>query len=344
MSKFNTLKKDNSGNQDVDFLLFIKKIWDGKYYIISFAALFAIVGLILSSYSQSWWTSKETIGVSPFYSMLPIKKDLTSLYMISADAKKEVNDVLSTDVILTNFIQQYSSTENKKEFLINTTNLDKKAKGNGFIRDWAKKIKVNIEDGYQRKLYVLSFQAMTADSSYELLTNYIDFIKRKQINEMINDINEIIKYRINMNESNYSQIKQQAERDRIGLLLRTESGLKIAEKAKVISPMPELNYQQFPVDIGVNGLMEQKKIIQGDLDASYFRPELLTIKDNIKSLKNIKLSVNEKALEIFQTLESAEVPLNKDTPNRKLIVLFSLVIGGLFGAVVVLLKSILTTR
>ena len=349
----NVVKTHLDNNDEIDVVKLVTTLWQGKAWIFTFSLIFSLAGITYSLKAQQWWTSSAVITNGQYQDTSSIRKELTNLYVVldsnyKNDNRMRINHIFSADILLASFITEFNAYNNKKLFInSNSIMIDyaKNAKINlsnnsVFFDTWNKKISARVLNQKDKGIYRLEFQGKTASESYELLKAYISFTNKRVRDELLTGLNSEISDKKQMLTVQLISLQNRAEQKRAIEAQKTKYSLDIAKVAKIEQPLAQMNNSNlFSIDLGIKGLSEQEKILQTTKDLSLFEPNIRLVSFELKLLDEINISDNLD-IKSIRFLQSPNLPVLKDAPNRTRIVVLAFLLGTMMGIGSVLLRSI----
>ena len=144
-------------------------------------------------------------------------------------------------------------------------------------------------------------------------------------------------------EQQQSLMHDQAMAKLINERQRAQYALDIARTAGINKPQQNLgnlgNGDMFPINIGANALAAKVKVLDalGQKQLSIIEPRLQQIQAKLALLAASKID-NNLAFSTYQFIESPEAPLSRTSPKRPLIAILGVLLGGMLGCAIVLIR------
>ncbi|WP_419237973.1 Wzz/FepE/Etk N-terminal domain-containing protein [Photobacterium leiognathi subsp. mandapamensis] len=327
----------------ITFLQFTRVLWQEKLIIFLCATVFITSSIVYVLTAQQWWTSDAVVTTSQYQNTADIRSELTNLYVASGD-KSKIDDIFSGKEMLSQFITEFNSFDRKKEFIeqskiMKNYTLDYENDGKGkFIYDWANKISAIQADRTQLDVYKLSFEATTPKLSQELLSSYSEFISGIVRNDIIYSLTAKVSHIQQMLNARKESLEAEAKLKLSLELSKTNYALDIAKSANALKPIPNMNDKEiFNINLGSEALSEKSKVLNKMTDLSVFEPSLSKVTVMLNLLSKFKLDKNE-SIQSVRYLQKPSLPLNRDKPQRSLIVFLSALFGIIVGIGVALFK------
>ncbi len=167
--------------------------------------------------------------------------------------------------------------------------------------------------------FMLSFQSIGKNSSYELLRGYLDMIKAQTHQDALNNLaavvaakkNELIQQKNILITQAKSRLSVEAE--------KAEYALGIAEAADINKPIQSGDGSElFSIDMGSKALGAKVKALNSIKNLSIIEPRLEQLNAKLAMLSNLKVDTTID-FQTYKVLEDIEKPVSRDKPQRALI-------------------------
>ncbi|EIF5160453.1 TPA: LPS chain length-determining protein [Vibrio cholerae] len=333
-------------------------LWQGKWLIIIITLLFTVVSIVYALTAREWWSAKATVSqpqlqdIAGYQQVVKRYQPLFDVYQEDGTiiVSEVLDSLIDSEVIFKRFLQEFNANGTKRRFMQTNPvfiefnkemmNQDEPEQLQDFYEQWYKRIKALSFGKKEEGMFTLSFQSMDKASSLTLLNEYVQFVNQN-LNQQLNDdlfSTLVAKYgELKQQEKNLyqqTQLRLQVE------LERTQYALNIAEAADIKHPVQNLGEQEiFAINIGSRALKAKVDALKSINDLSIFEPRLAVLQGKLSQFdlenvgKKTKWSVSG-----FYYLDQPELPLTRDKPKRALIVLFGILLGGILGIVIVLVR------
>ncbi|MCC4797859.1 hypothetical protein BCT30_04690 [Enterovibrio norvegicus] len=341
-------------DDEIDLRKLFKILWQGKLTIIAFTIFFGGAGVIYALNAQQWWTAKAVI-TTPKVTDLVTFSQTVKRYQPAFDiyqpngqvlSGEELDELTGQEEIFERFVEAFNANNNKREFfeqsdtfaeLLNgfEIQLDDRVSYRLALQDWLGRMTANMSDKKNPNLITLVAESVTAETSLALLNEYIFFVNAKVTDELMHDLKSTLQIKSN-------ELTQQLEsrRDLVAQQLRievakAELAYRIANAAEIRKPVQNLNKKEvFAIDLGADALGEKVKVLKTLEDLSILDPNIAQLSNKLGALNRGLPKVDN--LTLFTYLEEGELPLSRDKPKRKWIVVLGILLGGMFGVAAVL--------
>lgn len=340
-------------------------VWNGWKVILSTIFVSILLATIYTSLAEELWSSKANIVPPQLDSLKEFQAQVYSfepLFEISPkssfnEGNSKGNDTLENLVdenyLFELFLQQFTSSVNKKEFIDSSDLLGKYLQQyieisgeeslQGFYNQWYKRISVNTpKPGTKREGAELRFQAYSPQDSYFLLKDYVEFIIEKVKFIAINDLKSKVLFKKLSLENQKSLLNSQALASLNMEIEKAKLELFIAENAAVKRPASYISEGQelLSIKLGSEAIRAKIKALQGIENVSIIEPRISDVASKISLLNSIEIKDDIKFLPFLFTNE-IEMMTVKDHPAKLLILFLSSILGAVFGVIVVLVNKLI---
>ncbi|MHA6604762.1 Wzz/FepE/Etk N-terminal domain-containing protein [Photobacterium damselae] len=350
------VKEHSKNGHENDISQLIKVLWQGKIIIIICTVVFMIIGIAYAFMAQQWWTSSAIITKGQYQDTASLRKSLTNIYTalsVSNNSIKQINEITSSDMLLNEFVTEFNSYNNKKEFFLKNSIMiqyarDSKISGKNqesqYTDLWAGRVSASLADEKKPDTYTLTYQAKSAKQSSELLADYIHFINLKVRQEVVGALDATISHQASLLEAELQSLEERAKQKILIETKKTQYSLDIAKAANVNQPIAQMDSRHlFSIDLGANGLAEQELLLKSTKDLSLFEPEIGFVSLKIDLINKINLSNNLK-FGVVRFLQNVDYPVSRDKPKRSFIILLSCIIGIIIGSGITLVNEMFLSK
>lgn len=327
-------------DDEIDLRELLLVLWHQKLLILLITIVFTIGGVAYALLAPEEWSSKAVITMSKKEDMLPLQQISGSLSLLG------LQGIPNESYLYNQFITEFNSYDNQQDYLrqsslfkqqVEQHKLDEKAQ-HRWIRDWVKSVFAEpVDKKGEKPGTVLTFTANTATGSTQLLEGYIRYIISIQKKLLLEQLTEDKAIKLNNLKL---QLKLATEDAKINLardIENTTLTMNIAKAAGVAKPLENYsNGDRFPITLGVEGLAKKLSILKS-MDLTIYQPELTGLQIQIDRLNSITLDGLD--FRPLSYLDSPSEPLSRDKPKRPLVVILSILLGGMLGCGVVLVRN-----
>lgn len=361
------LSSENFDHRDdeIDLKELIVALWQGKFTIIVVTVLCTAIAIAYALLAKEKWITEAVVTapqVSDYSAYQKMVNDFQPLFDVyQEDGTVLVSDKLDSFLLPKNlfqiFMQQYQSRANQKAYVSSSSDfqaelsvLQKDTKGEGesykdaeakLYGEWYQKLTANVINSKSDiESYTLKGIQDNAEKSFGFLSGYIEFIEMKAQNIALANLKSAV-------EGKHSELGQQKALlvDQAKSRLQSERelakyALQIAKAAGVSQPQQNLgNKELFAINIGANALEAKVKVLDSlSLNQlSIIEPRLQTIDSKLNLLDILKVD-SAASFQTFRYIESPEKPLGRTSPKRPLIAVLGVLLGGMLGCLIVLVR------
>ncbi len=346
---------------EIDLRELFKALWDGKWIIITCTLVFSIGAVIYALTTQEWWSSKARI-VAPqaqdFASyQLQVKQFQPVFDVYQEDGtvlvSRALNGLIDNQKLFTNFITAFNSNANKKLFLDSNptfqkfkNKLDADADADAdadeakrrLYSEWYGRITADAPDKNNKLSFVLSIQATSKRYSYQMLLDYVQFIKQIVHQNMLKNLDVMVQAK------NYELLQQKvalSSQAKLRLDIeakRAKYALEIAKAASINHPVQNLGENElFAINLGSKAIEAKIKALESVKNLGVIEPRLQQIDAKLSLLNKTEIDQSIE-YQTFQYLEEPEQGISRDKPKRSLIAVLGCLLGGMLGVAIVLVR------
>ncbi|MEZ8743210.1 LPS O-antigen chain length determinant protein WzzB [Vibrio sp. 10N.261.49.A5] len=347
-------------NDEIDLRQIFKALWDGKLLIILVTALFTSSAIGFALLAQEWWSSEAEITKAELQDRVMYQQQVKqfqpifSIYQSNGLARgsEELDSLVDSQVIFQRFVDLFNSSNNKQAFL-NESSEFQDIKDNHFSSAseitedatrklyiaWFEKISASqIDKKDKNSPYVLTFQSMTKESSFDLLRSYISFTELQVREDAFEHLEALVFGERNELIQQKTVLEGKAKNRLLAEIERAQSALKIAKAAGVDTPLLSGNARDFyAIELGSKALQEKIKILESVKNLTVLEPRLQQITAQLDMFDSIKID-RTVDFQAFRYLSNVEQPTTQDKPKRALIVVLGTLLGGMLGVAIVLIR------
>ncbi|MDH6018059.1 LPS O-antigen chain length determinant protein WzzB [Vibrio splendidus] len=351
-----------NSNDEIDLRELFKAIWDDKLIIILVTALFTASSIGFALLAQEWWSSNAKVtkaqpqDIAAYQQQVKQFQPVFDIYQDDGTVlvSKELNRLVSSEMLFQRFVNAFNSTNNKRAFLDGSVEfLEYKNSAFSSSADmtmdqvrvlytgWFDRISASKVDRKDSKSpYFISFQTTTKESSFDLLTAYTLFTESKVHQDAFNNLQAMVSSKRNELIQQKRILETQAANQLLVETERAKYAMGIAIAAGVDKPIQSGNDNElFAIELGSKGLEAKVKALESIKNLSVIEPRLQQITAKLDMLNNLEIN-RDADFQTFRFLENIEQPITRDKPRRTLIVLIGAFLGGVFGVVIVLVRFV----
>lgn len=337
--------------QSFDYQLDIRalflSLWNGKYWIIGFVLLFAVVALTYSYLVKEEWsataiTDKPTVtALGEYHSQ---QQFLRSLNSKGSNTPVAVLPLSIAEEAYKEFTMQLASYDTRRDFWLDSPYYKQRMEGNAradavLLDEFINNIVFTPLDEKKNVNDSIKLKAESAKDANLLLREYVAFANKRAQNLL----NEDLKGNWLSNESTLQRLVNRQEAVARAIyqrkLTRIEQNLKIAQQHKIDSAPTS---SAVPPSSDAELFLLGKNMLQAQLEALQASgPEYEVDYEQNKALLAM-LAHDVKLNDKFQTyryLRTPEEPVKRDSPRRVFLLILWGGVGALIGAGVALIRG-----
>lgn len=347
------VQKAASDEIDLHELMWV--LWRQKVLILSVSLLFTLAGVFYAMTARQVWTSQALISEPSVSQVATLQLAVDKIQAImSTNTNTNTNSALPSaaafssleqPAIYKSFISAFNSMNNKRAFLtqegvyaaeMEREGISDKRGERALMSKLAESISATALDKTSPDM-TLNFSADTPELALQRLVRYIEFVQKQQLKSKNAELQSIWQNRIKALTAQYDNVKADTLLKKQDELQRVRYSLRISKAAGVTAPLERIDNQElFNIQLGTKGLAEKLSILNEIKDPELLNPELGKIRQQISSLKSLKLQDAE--FKSFSIIDSPEEPFTRDKPKRPLIVVLATLLGGTLGVAIVLVR------
>lgn len=356
-------EKLDQQDDEIDLKELVVALWQGKFTIIAVTVICTAIAIAYALLAKEKWTTEAVVTapqVSDFSAYQKMVNDFQPLFDVYQEdgtilISEKLDDFLLPESLFQIFIQQYQYRANKKAYVLSSSEfqselkrLQEEVKGEGYddaeaslYKAWYQKLTANVSNS-KNVLVSYSLQGFqeNAESSFSLLNGYIKYIEMKAHNIALANLKSTV-------EGKRSELVQQKALlvDQAKSRLQSERELakyafQIAKAAGVSQPQQNLgNKELFAINIGSSALEAKVKVLDSLTlnQLAIIEPRLQTVDSKLNLLDILKVD-SAVSFQTFRYIESPEKPLGRTSPKRSLIAVLGVLLGGMLGSLIVLVR------
>ena len=320
--KSSVARDNNSDKNEIDLLDLVVQLWQGKITIIITAVIALILGVAYLSVVKEKWTSTATLTLPAAGQVANYNAALAIVYADSPQDKPSLTSLQNQ--LFSRFSASMGALSNA------LTNLQQPLT-----------LRVSPVAGSNDAINI-SFVAPNAAIAQSQLTKYITQINDEVVKDYGYDIkrNLSVKTRELTNTlDTYKQVALDKKDHRIQVI---KQALKIAQ-ASTVNKL-QVNQAEFLSDdtLYLLGSDALKAMVENENSKPLdFTREYYEAQRALLAVTHLKLEVEN--LQSYRYISPANLPLYRDSPKKSVIILLSLILGGLIGSVIVLGRGAVAT-
>ncbi|SBS40406.1 Ferric enterobactin transport protein FepE [Marinomonas spartinae] len=353
-------------DDEIDLKELLLALWKGKWIIIIAMIICTVGAVTYALLAKQVWTTEAIVTIpqiSDFSNYRKVVGDLQPAFDIYQEdgtvlVSNKLNQFILPATLFDIFIQQFESRANKKAYISTASGFkeelnklalekpdDKKQLEDSqaiLYAKWYQKLSaLSLKSGNQEaESYTLKGEQNTSNKSLRFLNGYINYVAEKARAVALANIQSLLQSKQSELEQQQSLISDQAMAKLINERQRAQYALDIAKAAGINKPQQNLGSDEmFPINIGASALAAKVKILDAlsQKQLTIIEPRLQQIQAKLSLLAASKID-NNLAFSTYQFVESPEAPLSRTSPKRPLIAILGVLLGGMLGCTIVLVR------
>ncbi len=310
-------------NDELDMLDIVAQLWAGKKTIIATIVVFMLLAVAYIFLAKEKWTSEAIVSRPAAGQIANYNAALDTLYA------QFPQDKIAIDDLQKKFFDRFSASVSALS---------------GSLRNLELPLVLKVDQvvvGRDDPLH-LSFTDHSAKEAQSQLAHYIQLTNEETVNDYIDDLhhNLVVKQRaLTESLANQELVAEERKQQRIEVI---KQALKIAEASNITAL--QLQEADFLSDdtlylLGTKALsamVQNEKTKPLVLDDFYYATQRSLIA--IKRLKAVTENVQS-----FRYIMKPSFPVRRDSPQKALVLIFSVVLGGITGTMIVIGGHIIRT-
>lgn len=326
-------------DDEIDLFELWNNLLEQKYHIIIITAIVTLLGVIVSF-------AMTPIYQSTAHFLPPQKQDIQLI-------NPNVSGVsYSTNQVYQRFITNLQSRSLRYRFFEEQGLLEHYAAGKAvesvfkvFDQNFNEALKVSIpKKGQDGDFVSVSLEFDNADMSAHLLNQFIELAQSTTKQEILDEINFEVQTQIKTLNEQMEAKRQLAEQRRLDRITVLEEALIVAKSIGLQSPKIEQAANKLNMEYmrGSKSIEAEINVLKNRKSDDPFIGGLRDQQEQIAYLESIK--IDPELVHVVRIDQEAEVPTSPIKPKKKLIVAVALVLGGMLGVFVALIRTALRKR
>lgn len=306
-------QKNNS--DEIDLLDLLLQLWNGKKTIIAAVCIAIVLAIGYIVIAKEQWTSTAIITPPQLGQLADYP---TAVAVIDPSNSKDI----SSDVFA-NFVSRMS------------------AETLAFMPE--KPLDIKPTNSGSKDSFTVSFSAETPEEAQKSLLAVLNKVNKETSSSFYSNASKALQVRMDAINTSLDAQLQTAEAKKNRRLTALTEALKVAEATDTKNVAVK----------EVNGLSDDMLFMLGESALKtlinnesswplYLSDSYYSNRETLQALQKIKLSdTGNDKFEAFSYSQKPSLPMIKDAPKRALILILSVLLGGLIGAAIVLVKGFL---
>ncbi|HDS9457738.1 TPA: LPS O-antigen chain length determinant protein WzzB [Enterobacter asburiae] len=304
--------------EQIDLLDLVLQLWRGKWMIATFVVVFIALAMGYLLVAKEKWTSSAIIAQPDVAQIATYSNALNILYGSAAPSMLDVQ-TRAIGRFNSSFSALAQALENQEE-----------------------PEKLTIEPAVKGEALPLSvsYTSTSAEAAQKQLAQYIQQVDEQTAKELTVDLKDNIKEQIKtLNDSLQNQEKVAQEQKDLRIKQIAEA-LKNAEAAKITSPQIQQTQDVTQETMFLLGSVGLKSMIENEASRPLvFSAAYYQTRQNLLDIQN--LNVNPDTIHVYRYVMKPDLPIRRDSPKKVIILILSVLLGGMVGSGVVLGRNAL---
>lgn len=332
-------------DDEIDLWQLTVTLWEGKYWIIGITFLFILAGGSYAKFSDEQWDSTAKV-ITPDYSRY--QEILTHTRRLEFAFGSQFNDRIkdlnfgNSEEVFNRFITLYNSPDNKQEFLKDHTLFQQQLKDTqneaALLNSWLVNINATSNKNTPHE-FELSFMGKTAADSRSLLMDYIQYSNNKMAEDFQDNVTSMVNQRVDELKQTLENLEFNTRNQVAREIERLTHSLSIARAANINAPINDPGTKdEFDINLGTRAIQAKIEELKSLKNLAVIEPGILSLRNQLASAESIDLSTPP-SFYAYKFTQAPSEPLSRSKPKTLLILLACLIIGGIVGMVIVIIKN-----
>lgn len=347
---FNAPVNPNAYQDEIDLVELFQSLWTQKWLIVGFTCIASIFAAAFAFLSSPTYEARA--GVLP-----PRLSDIASYNLGRSEAKLakfKVSDVYA--VFKRNLLSDALKRELFREAYL--PSLDKDAANSAQDKLWQRfneKLSVKAPDVKNNPdFFTITLQHEDPQTAADWANSYLEMAAEKTEADMQSNLLTEIGTRAQSIERQIEVLRATAEKRRLDRVARLREALLVAEAVGADAPQVTAGRTSSDGELaefmdgnlmymrGAKAVRAELAVLEKREDDDPFIPELRSLESQLEFLR--KVDINPDNVRVFTLDSAAEVPQTPIKPKKALILALGLVLGGMLGVFVALIRVMLAGR
>jgi chain length determinant protein (polysaccharide antigen chain regulator) len=186
----------------------------------------------------------------------------------------------------------------------------------------------------------VSYEASSAEASQKQLAQYIQQVDEQTAKELSADLKDNIKQQISTLKDSLDNQEKVAQEQKDLRIKQIIEALKNAQAAKITSPQIQQTQDVTQETMFLLGTEALSSMVQNESSRPLvFSPAYYQTKQNLLDIQN--LNVDPSTIHVYRYVMKPDLPIKRDSPKRALTMILAVLLGGIIGSCVVLVRNAL---
>ncbi len=334
-------------SDEIDLLDLLFQLWKGKTTILICIIIMLVAAVGYLAVAQEKWTSTALIQRPWAGQLANYDAAMNVLYKLSPQDNVSMDEQRRR--VFREFVVGLSSTDQQTEYLLGsdyfksqlTKNAEPTETERGKILDhMLSQFSMAPVSKDQPDVIQISFTADKPDSAQKMLNGYIQQVASATGSELHDDVRSRLAVQLSELEhvlKTQEQVAEVKKQDRIAVL---KEALKVAEASNVEDVKVSQAETLSDDTLFLLGAPALRAMIANESSRPLsFDQVYYDAQQSYLMVKEFKLQKGE--FGVFSYLQTPDLPVTKDSPKKALVLVLSVLIGGVLGAGIVLMRNMI---
>ncbi|EHN8926217.1 LPS O-antigen chain length determinant protein WzzB [Enterobacter hormaechei] len=312
----NNLVTRSNDSEQIDLLDLVLQLWRGKRVIATFIAVFIFLAGVYIIVAKEKWTSSAIISQPDAAQIATYSNALNILYGGAAPSMLDIQNR-----VIGRFNSSFSALSQALE-----------------NQELPEKLTIEPTVKGQSLPLSVSYTGESPEAAQKQLAQYIQQVDEQTAKELALDLKDNIKQQLaTLNDSLENQEKVAQEQKDIRIKQLTEA-LKNSEAAKIVSPQIQQTQDVTQETMFLLGSEALKSMIDNEASRPLvFSSMYYQTKQNILDIAGLK--VDPATIHVYRYVMKPDLPVHIDSPKKSLALILAVLLGGMIGSCVVLVRN-----
>lgn len=344
----------NYQDDEIDLFELWNNLWEQKILIIAITAVITILGGLVAFV-------KTPVYKSSAHFLPPQKQDIQAIN-ISLNSMFDKQDSSTNTASQT--MQTFTTAQIYRQFL---TNMQSRSLRFNFFeqqnllafyssdpdalsykvfdKEFNQALKVSLpKKGQDGDFVSASFEITDPVRSAILLNEFVQMVQVVTKQQILDEINFEVATKVKELVEQIEAKRQLAQQRRLDRVAELEEALVIAKSIGLDNPRIDQAANNLNMEYmrGTKAIEAELSVLKNRKTDDPFIAGLRDLQEQVEYLKSIK--IDPELVSVVRVDQSAQVPTSPIKPNKKLIVAVALVLGGMLGVFIALIRSAIRKR
>ncbi|WP_318392057.1 LPS O-antigen chain length determinant protein WzzB [Enterobacter sp.] len=314
----NKITRGSQDSEQIDLIDLFIQLWRGKWIIALFIIIAVVIAGAYVTFAKEKWTSTAIITMPDVGQIAGYTNAATILY---GDAKVDVSEIQQR--VITRFSGSFSAlTETLKN------------------QEEPEKLTIDTAVKGQPLPLQVTYQAESVEGAQHGLAKYIQQVDEQIADELDQDLAVNIKSRTDELQASLATQEKIATEQKALRIKQITQALTVANESNIKAPQAQQNDNLTQDNLFLLGSTALESMVKNESSRPLvFSDQYYKTKQNLLDIQRIK--PDPANMHAYRYVMKPTQPLYRDSPKRTLILLVAILLGGMIGAGVVLVRNAL---